>query len=141
MDVHLPRRLESLLDAARRDLVEHHPEKRRAGFLLAFPLTVAVDLFLEVMTDSFALAIRVSRQVYRAHLLRGRLQLLDQLLLAFDNLVPRLEAVLHIHREVLFRQVLDVAKRSHHDVVLPQIFVDSLRLGGRFNDYERLGHS
>ena len=56
VQVHRPRLLERLLDGAGRDLVEHHPIKLRAFFR-------AVQLFLQVIADGFAFAIRVSRQI------------------------------------------------------------------------------
>ena len=57
-----------------------------ASFLL-------LQLFLQVEADGLAFAIRVSRQVDGVGALGRRLQLRDQLLLAFDDFVDRLEIV------------------------------------------------
>ncbi len=90
--------------------------------------------------DGFAFAIRVSRQVDRIHALGRRLQLRDELLLAFDDLIVRLEVLVDVHSQVLLRKILDVAERSLYDVLLAEIFADRFRLRRRFDDDERFCH-
>ena len=64
----------------------------------------------------------------------------DELLLAFDDFVVRLEAVLDIHREILLGKIFDMTERSFDDVLLAQVFVDGLRLCRRFHDYQSFCH-
>jgi hypothetical protein len=96
--------------------------------------------FLVVVTDGFAFAIRIGREVHTFHLLGGVFQLRDKFLLAFDYLVMRLEIRFHIHREVAFREIFNMTERSLHYELLAQVFVDGLRLRRRFHDYQSFCH-
>ncbi len=98
------------------------------------------QLFLQVVADGLAFAIRIGRQVDGIHFLGGCLQLRDELLLAFDHFVAGLETVFDIHREILLGKIFDVTERSFHHVLLAQIFVDGLRLCRRFHDYQSFCH-
>ena len=66
------------------------------------------------------------------------LQLRHQLLLAFDDLVARLEALVDVDRQIFLGKILDVPKRSFNDVLLAEIFADRLRLRRRFDDDETI---
>jgi len=46
----------------------------------------------------------------------------------------------HTEADILFRQVHNVADRGFDGIVRDLDIVDSLRLGGRFDDDERTGH-
>ena len=51
-----------------------------------------------------------------------------------------LESGVDVDAELALRQVADVSHRRDDLVVAPQIFVDRLRLGRRFDDDQRLSH-
>ena len=104
------------------------------------PFFLLLQLFLQVEADGFAFAVRVSRQVDGVGALGGRLQLRDQLLLAFDDFVDRLEVVVDVHRQILLGQILHVAQRGLDREVLAQILADGFRLRRRFDDDEILCH-
>ena len=89
--------------------------------------------------DGLALAIGVGGDVDEVGLLRGRLQLADDLLFSFEDLVFRLKGLL-VDAELALRQVAHVTDRSLHDVVLADELVDRLRFRGRLDDDEVLGH-
>ena len=96
------------------------------------------DLFGEMLADRFAFAIRVGRQINCRHLFCSLLQVGDDLpviaLLGIGNdLVIRREIILDIHSEPLRRQIFNVPDRGLHDEVVAEIFIDRLRLGGRFH--------
>jgi hypothetical protein len=67
------------------------------------------------------------------------LQLLEHLLLAGDDLVRLLKAVLDVDPELL-GQVFDVPLRGDHLEPRAQVFLDRLGLRGRLDDDERLSH-
>jgi hypothetical protein len=52
----------------------------------------------------------------------------------------RLEAVLNVHREIALGQILNMTEGSFDDKLLAQVFVDGLRLCGRFHDYQSFWH-
>ena len=112
IQIHGAGRQERLADGVGGDLVEHHPEDLDLG--VAGP----VELFLEVKADGFAFAVRIGRQVDRVHAGGSLPELGNQLLLALDDLVGWLEAVVHVHRQFLLGKVLDVAQGSFDDEVL-----------------------
>ncbi len=74
------------------------------------------------------------------HLPGGLFQLGDELLLAFDDFVARLETVLDVHRQVSLGKILDMAERSFDDILLTQVFVDGFRLCRRLHDYQSFCH-
>src|SRR5208283_5417263 len=126
--------VEGPLDGIGGDLVERNPEDLRPAGLFR------LQLFLQVGADRLAFAVGVGREVDRAGLLGAALQLVDQLLLAFDDYVGGAEIALHVDRQVVLRQILDVAQAGLDHEVLAQIFADRLRLGGRFDDDQRFWH-
>ena len=79
-------------------------------------LRVAAEEVHHVPADRFSFAIRVGGDEDRVGLLRGGLQLADDLLFAFENLVRRLEGFL-VDAELALRQIADVADRGFDDVV------------------------
>ena len=130
--------LESFLHGALRDLVEGHAADAVglvAILLLLFLLGLSVAQFLgQVPGDGFAFAVRVRRQI---DVVRGQGQLLqlgENLLLAGNDDVFRLEFVVDIDAQRALGQVFDVPERSFDGEALPQIFLDGLGLGRRFDD-------
>jgi len=87
-----------------------------------------------------AFPVRVSREINVFHLLGGLFELGDELLLAFDDFVPRFETVFDIDCQVLLGKVLNMSERSFDDKLLAQVFVDGLRLCRRLHDYQSLCH-
>src|SRR5207245_6075134 len=110
-------------------LVEQHSLRLHAA---------ARDLVLDVPGDGLAFAIGVGGEQHAIGVLRRRLQLGDHLLLALDDLVDRLEAVLDVHAHLGLRQVHDVAHRGLHRVAGPQVFLDRLRLRGGLDHDQRV---
>ena len=133
VDIHLPRHFEGFLHGLLGNLVEHHPVKTRTVLLVR-------KFLLEVIADGLALAVRVGRQVHLLHPSGGLFQIGNELLLPFDDLIPRLETVVDVHRQVSLGEILDVAERSFHYKFLTEILVDGLRLCRRLHDYESLWH-
>ena len=124
-----------LLDRARRDLGEHHAVQR----LVADQVALAQDL-RDVPADRLALAVRVGRQIEVVGAL-GRLgDGLDMFLVLLDQVVAHREAVFGVDRALLGHQVTDMAVGGEDGVVLAEVLVDRLGLGGRLDDHEVLGH-
>ena len=70
--------------------------------------------------------------------LGGRLDLVQHLLLAVDDLVLGLEVVLDVDPHLLLGQILHVADRRLHHVAGAQVLLDGLGLGGRLDDDQAL---
>ncbi|MCY1172531.1 hypothetical protein D9M73_126670 [compost metagenome] len=90
--------------------------------------------FLHVPRNRFALAVRVGcedQAVGGLGEIGDRLQLLGLVGVIFPF---HREPVLGIDRAVLGRQVADMAVGGEDAVIAAQIFLDGLRLGGRFDD-------
>ena len=128
--VDLARLVDGLLHGLLRDLVEEDAAD--------FRRVVAEELH-HVPADGLSFAIRVGRDVDRVGLLRGGLQLADDLLFSFENLVLREEGLL-VDAELALREIADVADGRFDDVILPDELVDRLRFRGRLDDDEVLGH-
>src|SRR6185312_1076583 len=88
--------------------------------------------------DRFAFAIRVSREIYLARFPGGGLELRERLLLARNRDVLGLEVVFDIDTHLLHRKITDVTDRRAHLVPAPEILPDSLGLGRRLDDNQRL---
>src|SRR5690606_35649955 len=86
--------------------------------------------------DRFTLAVRVGREDHAVHGVGVAAQVLDDLALAADRHVLRLDAMLHVHAELSLRQVADMADRRLHAVALAKIFRDRPGLGRRLDDHE-----
>ena len=122
--------LDRLLDGVLGDLVEEDAADLRG---------VAAEEVHDVPADGLSFAIRVGGDVDGVGLLRGGLQLADDLLFAFQDLVLREEGDL-VDAELALGQIADVADRRFDDVVLADELVDRLRFCGRLDDDEVLGH-
>ena len=130
--------LERFLHGALGNFIEHHA-KRRLGRLFGD------DLLGQVLADGFAFSIRVSGEIDRVSF-PGRLLKIGNdlpivaLLGIRDDLVFRLEIVLHIDAQPFGRQIFDMPDRGLHDEVLAEILIDCFRLGRRFDYYQILCH-
>ena len=91
--------------------------------------------------DRLTFAIRVSREVHGFYILGRLLELRDELLLAFDDLIVRAEVGIHRDCEVFFRQVLDVPQRSLDNILVAQILADGFRFRRRLDNDERFSHN
>jgi hypothetical protein len=107
--------------AALRDLVELDPRDVLLGLL---------DLVGDVPRDRLALAIGVGREQDAVDLLRGGLQLRDDLLLALDDLVLLGEVVRDVDGARALGEVLDVALGRQHLVPGPRYFLIVFALAG-----------
>ena len=74
-------------------------------------------------------------------LLDRRAELGDRLLAVVDHLVVGLEALLHVHPELLFGQVADVPHRGKDVETVTQEPLQSPRLGGALDDDQTFRHS
>ena len=90
--------------------------------------------FQHVPADRFAFAVRVSRQHKAARALGRICNLFEAALLVAVKFPLHREIGVRIYAAILGRQIADVAVGGENLEVLAQIFLDSLRLGGRFND-------
>ena len=79
--------------------------------------------------DGLPLPVRVGRQIDAVSVLGHRLQLLQHLLAGLDVDVLRLEVVVHVHPEILLRQIADVAHGGLNHKIPAQDFIDGLGLG------------
>ena len=130
--------LESRIDRALRDLIEHHAKRGLRGFLRNY-------LFGEMLADCFAFAIRVSGEIDCFGFFRGFLELGNDLLVVSffrigNELVSGFEIVFDIDSETFRRQIFNVAYRGLNQIVLSQILVYGFRLCRRFNDYQIFCH-
>ena len=88
-----------------------------------------IQQLLQVPGNGFSFPVRVGCQVHLLAGVGGVLQRSDGLLLSFDGLVVRLEAVFQIHAHLALGQVADMPHGGQHLVAGPQIFSDGLCLG------------
>ena len=98
------------------------------------------ELLGDVPCDSLALAVGVGRKIDVVGLLGLRLDFLEHLRLAGDDVVLGLEIVIDGHSERALGQIDHVADRRDHLEVGAQIALDGFRLGWRFNYYEVFCH-
>ena len=110
-----------------RDLVELGPVEDRVR------KTRLQDL-LQVPADGLALAVRVGGEIDRSGALRGLLQVLDRALLARQDLVRGVVAMLPIDRDSLLLKVADVAVAGHDGEVLSEELSERGGLRGRLDD-------
>jgi hypothetical protein len=92
-----------------------------------------------MLTDSFALAIRVRRQKDSFSFFRRLFQLGDDLFVipflgVGDDLISRLEIMLDVDTEPLRREILNMADRRLNEKITSQILVYSFRLRRRLNN-------
>ncbi len=121
---------DGLLDGPRRYLVEGDSVDLPARLLVLY-------LGGYVVGDRLALPVGVGGKKYPLGVLGGLLEVLYYLLLAGDHPVVRLEVIIHVHSELLGREVPYVSHRGLHGVPLSEDFVQGPRLCGRFNYYQR----
>jgi len=112
------------------DLVEAH----------AKDVALAPELLGNVPGDRLTLSVGVGGEVDFFLVLRGFFELVDDLLLAVDDLVFGLEVLLDVHAELGLRQVDDVPHRRLHLVIPSEILGERARLGRRFDDDQILRH-
>jgi hypothetical protein len=91
-----------------------------------------------MLADGLAFSIRVSSEIYRVRFLRSLLQFCNDLFIISlasvgDNFVSGLEIMLDINTQRFRGQIFNVAYRGFNQIVLPQVFIDCFRLGGRFD--------
>ncbi len=142
--VELARVLDRLLDRRDGDLVEDHP-------LHGHPRREHLQ---QVPGDRLALAVLVGREVELARLVEEGAELAHLVLFLAGDDVERLEVVLDVDPEPRprlrlvgrrdlggrAREVADVPDRRLDQVTATEEARDRFRLGGRFDDNERLGH-
>src|SRR5262249_26686306 len=126
--VDLARRRDRRGDALLGDLVDQHAPQVRVDVL---------DLLGDVPRDRLALAIGVGREVDGLVLARSLADLGDDLLLALDDLVDRLEVAFQVDADLRLRQIADVADRRLHGEAGAQVLADRARLGRRLDDDQR----
>ncbi len=128
-DIEVARMLHRLQDCALGDLVEHHPLD-----VDALDHALILERRQQMPGDRLAFAIRVGGEVEMI----GRAQRLgdvgDPLPLVGERLVDHPEVLVRQDRAVLLRQVADMAVARQHGVARPQVLVDGLGLGRRFDD-------
>ena len=95
---------------------------------------------MQVPRDRLALAVFIRREVELGGVLECGLEILDDGLAAFGQLVGGLEAVVDVDVQTLARQVGHVADRGAHVVVAAEELRQRLGLGGRLDDDEGFGH-
>ena len=118
-----PRGGDGLVDHFFGDLIEGDPVSAVVGQL---------QKLLEVPGNGLPLPVRVGGQKDLVTLLGRLFQVGDDLLLPFDGLVVRYEAVLHIHADLAFGQVPDVTHGRLDLIIRSKVFADGLGLGRRF---------
>ena len=129
---------EGLLHGPFGDFIEHHAISGYSGFL-------GNDFFSQMLTDRFAFSVGVGGQIdclggFRRLLQIGHDLTVVSLFRIGNDFVFRLKVVLDIDAQPLRRQIFDMPDRSLHDEVFAEIFIDSFRLGRRFDNYEILCH-
>ena len=105
------------------------------------PAALWLDLHCNVRSDRLAFSIRVGGDEYFARILRRALQFRDRLFLSRNRNEFRLEATLDVDAELFLGKVHDVADGCANAIPAAEILADRFRLGGRFDDDERLRSS
>src|SRR6185312_12461396 len=124
-----------LADRVARDLIEDHPMDR-----LAVELAAGLEDLLQVPGDCLALAIRVGGEIERFRLREPAGDALDVACVLLEHLVAHRIATLRIDCPFFRDEIADVAVRGQHLEVLTQVFLDGLRLGGRFDHDQIVSH-
>ena len=121
-----------VLDALSDDLFGYLIEGDAARLLVR-----QVEQLLEMPRYSFALAVRVGREIDCFCRLGILLQLVDKLFLIPHGDVLRLEAVLYVNAHLALRQIAQMSHRSRYLITAPEIFFNGLCLSRRF-DYDKI---
>ena len=116
-----------LVDHLLGDLIKGHP----VGLVVR-----NAQQFFQMPGNGLSFPVRVGGQIDPLALSRRLLEVLDDLLLALDGLIVRLEAVLHIHAQLALGQIADVAHGRLDFIARTQIFADGLGLGRRLHDHK-----
>ncbi len=132
----IARLIDRFLNRALRDLVEHDALHGLRVDDLAF-----LEHLVNVPGNRLAFAIGVGCEIHGRSLLRRLHDLVDVLFVLLDELILHREAALRIDGAFLRHQVAHVAVRRKHLEIAAEVFLDSARLGRRFNDDEILGHN
>src|SRR5713101_8789665 len=131
--------LEGFLHGALRDLIKSHTTDAVWLIVLLFfllGLDSVAQLLGQVPRDGLALAVRVRGQVDVVGGQGQLLQLGENLLLTRNDDVFRLEIVVDVDAQRALGQILDVPERSFDSEALAQIFLDSLGLSRRLDNYQ-----
>ena len=131
LDVDGARMVQRLLHRLPGDLVE-----RQA---MELPL-LARKLLRNVPADGLAFAVGVGRDVDVRRVLGGVLQFLDDLLARDERFVLLLEIVVDVDTQLALGEIADVSHRRDDFIIAPEILVDRLRLGGRFDHDQCFSH-
>ena len=129
--VDLARMAHRLLNRVLGDRVEHH-----AIDALVLEQLLVLEDFVDVPGDRLALAVRVGRQNHAVGLLDRAADVVEPLGGLGVDLPTHGEIVVRVDRAVLGRQIAHMAERGVDAVVLAQILVDGLGLGGRLDDHD-----
>ena len=127
LEIDLPGLQEGRFHRALGDLVERH-----AVDVLLFER----ELLGQVPADRLPFPVRVCRDVEDLRALGGLLEVVEDLLLARDHHVLRLEALLRIDAERRLGQIPDVAHRRLHDELRIEVLLNGLHLRRRLDDDE-----
>ena len=129
--VDLARMAHRFLNRVLGDRVEHH-----AIDALVLQQLLALEDFVDVPGDRLALAVRVGRQNHSVGLLDRAADVVEPLGGLGIDLPTHGEIVVRVDRAVLGRQIPHMAERGVDAIVLAQIFVDGLGLGGQLDDHD-----
>jgi hypothetical protein len=122
---------ERLLDGVLGDLGEGDPVRGPR---------VGSDRLGDVPRDGLALAVEVRGEPEALSLAECLLELADGVLFLLRDDVLGMEGVIQVHAHAVFGQVPDVALARGNGVVRPEISLQGLRLGRRFDDDELFWH-
>ena len=110
------------------DRVERHPVDRLGQRLLG------AQHLLHMPADRLPFAVRVSGEDEAVGIFRRIGDFLEPALLVAIKFPIHREIFVRAHAAILWRQVADVAVAGENLEVLAEVFLDSFRLGRRFND-------
>lgn len=127
--------LHRLGDGTLSDLVKHHALHR-----LALEQTFFVQKLLQMPGDRLAFAVGVGREVDDVGLAERAGNGIQMLAAARDGRVLHGKAVRRIDGAFLGHQVADMTVGGQDLEVLPEVLVDGLGFGGRFDDEEVVTH-
>src|SRR5690606_16020735 len=118
------------------DFVEEDAVEARSSIAASLAVVGVAELLRDVVRDGLALAVGVGGEDDLLGAPGLLLELLDDLALAPNGDVARLEAVLDVDAQLALGQVTDVARRSADTEPGAEILADRPGLGRRFDDDE-----
>ena len=101
---------------------------------LAGQIAALEQQLVQMPRDGLALAVRVGGQIQGFGFAQRFGNSLDVLFVALDNAVAHAEVIGRVDRTFLGDEIAHVAIGGEHLEILTQVFLDGLRLGGRFDD-------